>query len=222
MTPDLIPLTQFPTIPAPLHSSDAGESWVWGDFVLILQKNPITIAEVFNAMSPQKTFQPPPIEYPFAMSVFYRPNKNPHGKSNCPVMVATLERMDYAKARESMLQIGMLKNPPVSGSDSNFPTVFGVFNSNSRKNLGKFKGDLTLESARNDFFQIVGRELTLDGEPKRIGVIKDIYGHPDTGWPIEKSSTPSANTKNKKGCLSVIAIGGLIAVSILGFLIQKF
>jgi hypothetical protein len=75
MTPDLIPLTQFPTIPAPLHSSDAGESWVWGDFVLILQKNPITIAEVFNAMSPQKTFQPPPIEYPFAMSVFYRPNK---------------------------------------------------------------------------------------------------------------------------------------------------
>jgi hypothetical protein len=136
-------------------------------------------------------------------------------------MVATLERMDYAKARERMLQIGMLQKSSVSGSDSNFPTVFGVFNSNSRKNLGKFKGDLTLESARNDFFQIVGRELALDGEPKRIGVIKDIYGHPDTGWSIENASTSSASTKNKKGCSSVIAIGGLIAVSILGFLIQK-
>ena len=58
MTPDLIPLTKFPTIPAPLHSYDAGESWVWGDFVLVLQKNSITLAEVFNAMSPKKTFHP--------------------------------------------------------------------------------------------------------------------------------------------------------------------
>jgi hypothetical protein len=136
-------------------------------------------------------------------------------------MVATLERMDYAKARERMLQIGMLQKSSVSGSDSNFPTVFGVFNSNSRKNLGKFKGDLTLESARNDFFQIVGRELALDGEPKRIGVIKDIYGHPDTGWPSEKEATSSATNKNTKGCLSVVAIGGLMAASIIVFLIQK-
>jgi hypothetical protein len=221
MTPDLIPLTKFPTIPAPLQSSDAGESWVWGNFVLILQKNPITLAEVFNAMSPQKTFQPPPVQYPYAMSVFYRPDKNPHGQSKCPVMVSTLERMDYAKVRERMLQMGMLKKTPVSGSDSNSPTVFGVFNSNSRKNLGNFEGELTLESVRNDFFQIIGRELALDGEPKRIGVIKDIYGHPDTGWPSEKEATSSATNKNTKGCLSVIAIGGLMAASILVFLIQK-
>jgi len=221
MTPNLIPLTKFPTIPAPLHSSDAGESWVWGDFVLVLQKNSITLAEVFNAMSPQKTFQPPPVEYPYAMSVFYRPNKNPHGRSKCPVMVATLERMDYAKVRERMLQMGMLKKTPVSGSDSNSPTVFGVFNSHSRKNLGNFEGDLTLESVRNDFFQIIGRELALDGEPKRIGVIKDIYGHPDTGWPSEKEETSSAKTENKKGCLSVVALGGLMAASIIVFLIQK-
>jgi hypothetical protein len=221
MTPDLIPLTKFPTIPAPLHSSDEGESWVWGDFVLVLQKNSITLAEVFNAMSPQKTFQPPPVEYPYAMSVFYRPNKNPHGQSKCPVMVATLEKMNYAKVRERMLQMGMLKKPPVSGADSNSPTMFGVFNSHSRKNLGNFDGELTLESVRNDFFQIIGRELALDGEPKRIGVIKDIYGHPDTGWPSEKEAPSSARRENKKGCLSVVAIGGLIAASIIVFLIQK-
>ena len=221
MTPDLIPLTQFPTIPAPLHSSDAGESWVWGDFVLVLQKNSITLAEVFNAMSPQKTFQPSPVEYPYAMSVFYKPNKNPNGQSKCPVMVATLEKMDYAKVRERMLQMGMLKKTPVSGGDSNSPMVFGVFNSHSHKNLGKFEGELTLESVRNDFFQIIGRELALDGEPKRIGVIKDIYGHPDTGWPSEKEETSSATAKNTKGCLSVVAIGGLMAASIIVFLIQK-
>jgi hypothetical protein len=226
MTYDLIPITNYPTMPSPFTASDEGEAWAWGDFVLVLQINPITLSEGLIKISNElgrtklgKAFEKPPIEYPFAMSVYYRMDKNPHGPSRRPVMVLTLEKMHYQKVLEKMREMGADTSSINIPSDS--PLMLGLFDATKRKNLGNYLGDDCREAVSVTFFKIIGSELALDGEPKRIGVIKDIYGHPDTGWPIEKSSTRSANTKNTKGCLSVIAIGGLMVVSILVFLIQK-
>jgi hypothetical protein len=146
-------------------------------------------------------------------------DKNPHGPSRRPVMVVTLEKADYQKILEKMRGMGADTSSINMPSDS--PLMIGLFDATKRKNLGNYLGDDSREAVSETFFQIIGSELALNGEPNRIGAIKDIYGHPDTGWPIEKSSTSSATTENKKGCLSVVAIGGLMAASILVFLIQK-
>jgi hypothetical protein len=226
MTPDLIPITNYPTMPSPFTVSDEGEAWTWGDFVLVLQSNPITLSEGLSKLANElgrtklgKAFEKPPIEYPFAMSVYYRMDKNPHGPSRRPVMVVTLEKADYQKILAKMREMGADTSSINIPSDS--PLMLGLFDATKRKNLGNYLGDDSREAVSETFFQIIGSELALNGEPNRIGVIKDIYGHPDTGWPIEKSSTSSATTENKKGCLSVVAIGGLMAASILVFLIQK-
>ena len=227
MAHDLIPITNFPTMPSPFTVSDEGEAWTWGDFVLALQINPITLSEGISKLANElgrtklgKAFEKPPIEYPFAMSVYYRMDKNPHGPSRRPIMVLALEKVNYQKVLEKMREMGADTSSINMPSDS--PLMLGVFDATKRKNLGNYLGDIRREAVSESFFKIIGSELALDGEPKRIGVIKDIYGHPDTGWPSEKEATSSASRENKKGCLSVVAIGGLIAASIIVLLIQIF
>ena len=219
MPHDLIPITKFPSIPAPLNSSDCGESFVWGDFVLILQKNPISLAEWIQKQTSKKDFGIPPLEYPFAMSVFYRLDKNPQGPSKRPILVATLERMNYSKVAEVMKRLGK-PIPEAKGNDA--PTICGIFDATKHKSIGEFDGEVTAESAKQYFFEVIARHLELSGEPRKIGVIKDIYGHPDTGWPEDKASTTSkeATSKNKNGCLPLAAILAIITFSIFfGFLI---
>ena len=89
--------------------------------------------------------------------------------------------------------------------------MFGVFTATGRKNLGQFDGLVTADSARERFFDVIRTELNLVGEPVRIGVIKDMYGHPDTGWPAD---TTSSTSSKKTGCLAMPASITAIAVVI--------
>ena len=193
MQPDLISLTEFPTMPALFSSDSPGEAWVWGDFFATLQTRPKLIIEAVNQVTGQKPSRLPPLEYPFAMSVFYRKDKNPHGPSSRPVLVATLERMTLS--------------PPT-------PIVRGCFKAGIRMNQGTFEEELTQDNARRALLAAVRQSLGLSGEPVKIGTIADVYGHPNTVWPAQKKAAPG-------GCLTVLAVVGaclsvlLLAASLL-------
>lgn len=194
MKKNLISLTQYPTMPFPWDSIDAGESWVWGDYVLIIQTEPIQVSEGLAKISGQTNpVEIAPIKYPFVMTVFYRKDKNPHGPSSRPILVATLEIVDYA-ATLDMMGVKGVEVPKEYTS-----VVKGLFTAESRLNLGEFLDELSRDSARKYFLGLVREYLTLEDEPIKIGVIDSVHGHPDTGF--------SAQTKeNSNGWLSAIVI----------------
>lgn len=213
-------------MPAPFTSAEAGEAWVWGDYVILLESNPQSFAEgIANIASDlgktklAKLLEKPPIEYPFAMTAFYRMDRNPHGPSRRPVMVVALEKMDYSKIRKKMQEKGM--NLKVSPSSSEQAKIFiGLFTAQKRANLGVFDGQIERNPVTQLFLDIIGPRLELAGEPTRIGTANDIYGHPETGWPTEKRS-PSNHAENvelKKGLtVSVICVLVVITLFILFF-----
>ena len=185
-----IPLSKFSSLPAPRVSVDPGEAWICEEYLLLLQKNPITIAEFLNKNSTNKIIDVPPIEYPYVMSVYYRLNKSPNPNSKNPILVATLEKSRFVE---------MLEENAVSG----------LFEAGGHTNVGIYKGDLTLQSVREYFINLISKQLDLKTVATKIGVISDIYGHPATGWPAQKAS------KKPKGCLSVVALATLLVFSIL-------
>ena len=203
----LISLTKWPTMPAPMHSEDEGEAWVWGDFVAILQKNPktcvVVLTEVMNQLSKERNPSPPlpsVMVYPYAMVVFYRKDRNPHGPSSQPILCVGIEQANYeAFARifgDSPPGDGLI---PVEGKGN---MMVGVFRSDGRSNLGGFDEFLSRETARAKFFDVIRAELQPAGDPRHLGEIRAIHGHPDTGWPPIENATKSS----KGGCLSVLLV----------------
>jgi hypothetical protein len=201
----------MPSMPAPFSSTDPGEAWVWGDFVILLQTKPILILEMMRKMTGQKDIGIPPLAYPYAMTVFYRKDKNPHGPSNRPILVATLERMNYDAVAKMLGAKGV--DVKSTGIPGDAPIVQGLFTAKGHLNLGHFQGFLTLDSARDYFLDLIQRQLSLVGEPVRIGAIRDIYGHPNTGWPAEEK-------KKSRGCLGVLAVCVFLLVSVIVILLQ--
>ena len=195
MPHNLIEMTNWPSMPAPWSSVDPGEAWVWGDYVALFQSKPISVAEMTAKMTGQKGIGASPMQYPFAMTVFYRKDRNPHGPSSRPVLVATLERMNYAAAAKMFGAQGIdFSSMP---SSDNAPVFQGLFTAETRSNLGYFHGELTRDSARSHFLNLIRQHLSPTGEPVRIGAMSNVHGHPNTGWPAQKE-------KKSSGCLSVI------------------
>lgn len=200
MVQKLIELTKWLTLPAPFSSVDAGEAWVWGDFFAVLQKQPKLVGETLAALTGKVGGMPKTMEYPFAMSVFYHKSRNPHGPSSRPILVIGLERADYSAAAKLM---GM-EMPELGQSSA--PIMVGVFTADCHLNLGSFDGYISIDTARNRFFQIMGEHLGLSGRPIQIGVIADVFGHPDTGW-------PTAPKKKNAGCLgSILTFTAVLSV----------
>lgn len=139
------------------------------------------------------------MEYPYAMTVFYRKDRNPHGPSSRPILVATLEVMDYAAAAKKM---------GVQGIDMGgyAPVVQGLFTAKHRMNLGHFEGELNLERARQYFLNLIKQHLSLEGDPTRIGMIADIYGHSETRWPVQEM-------KQRNGCLTTVSVLVLLFIA---------
>jgi hypothetical protein len=88
--------------------------------------------------------------------------------------------------------------------------MIGVFTGSGRRNLGVFDNMVSADSARQCFFNVIRSELGLTGDPVPIGSIKDVYGHPDTGWPAD---TGPSKALKKSGCL--VAIASLVALVII-------
>jgi hypothetical protein len=199
----LISITDWPTMPAPMQSEDEGEAWIWGDFVLVLQKNPATcqviIADMVAKMSKKRTppqVVPSAMEYPYALVVFYKKHRNPHGPSSQPILCTAIERANYDALR-SLLHT---TSSAVSGDlpMGKGPLIVGVFKSEGRFNLGEFDGYISKESAREKLFEVARDHLNLTGSPQHIGNIRAIHGHPETGWP------PITKAPRNSGCLGVL------------------
>jgi hypothetical protein len=205
MVHKLIELTKWLTLPAPFSSVDAGEAWVWGDFFAVLQTQPKLVGETLEALTGKAGSAPKTMEYPFAMSVFYHKSRNPHGPSSRPILVIGLERADYSAAAK-LLGMDMPDLRPSAA-----PIMVGIFTGESHLNLGVFDGYVSIDTARSRFFKIMGEQLGLIGVPKQIGVIADVFGHPDTGY-------PSAPTRKNTGCLGLILTLAVLLAAISFFM----
>lgn len=116
----------------PWRSVDPGEAWIWGDYVALLQTKPISVAEVMAKMTGQKGIRVSPIHYLFAMTVFYRKDRNPNGPSSRPILVATLERLDHAAVAKMMGVEGIDLSSMTSADDA--PVVQGLITAETRYN----------------------------------------------------------------------------------------
>jgi hypothetical protein len=199
---ELLEMTKWPTLPAPWSSTDAGETWIWGDFFLTFQKKPITVLELSMEMQGKKA-ENQGMTYHYAMTVFYCIDKNPHGPSHRPIMTVALEQADMGVLANMIgIKVGDLIQ---SESDSNMgPLMLGLFAGKTRLNLGEYEGETNSQEVKRKFFEIIGQQLELSGQPKMIGDLGQAHGHPETGLPAKKKES---------GCAPVIllfsGIGGL-------------
>jgi len=191
-------------MPAPWSSQDAGETWVWGDFFATIQKEPVSIAQCAQVMAGNNAPMMAGMEYPYAMTVFYHKAKNPHGPSSRPIMVIGVEKPNYQMLAAKMgIDLAELAEATGSAEGS---LMLGMFKGSSRQNLGSYKGAVTVDNVRKEFFGVMLKELGLSGSPEKIGTIEDAYGHPKTGWQASKKG------KSSSGCLSMVVLGIGIAV----------
>jgi hypothetical protein len=198
----LLKLTEWPTLPAPWSSEDSGETWVWEDFFLTFQKKPKSILDITLEMRGEKA-ERSGMTYHYAMSVFYRIYRNPHGPSHRPIMTIALEQSDMSTFNE-MLGHKASELHLAEGRDKMGPLVIGLFFGEKRLNLGVYEGGTSSQAVKQRFFEILGRRLGVCGQPKMIGDLVQAHGHPETGLPAKKK---------KSGCATVIllciGIGGL-------------
>lgn len=205
---DLIELSKWPTLPAPWSSADLGETWIWGDFFLFFQKKPKTILEISAEMQGKKRNFTAML-YHYAMSVFYRLDRNPHGPSHRPILIASLEQANMDLLAD---MFGMDDGQQQTRSSGLGPLMLCLFTSESHLNFGKYTGDTSPQAVRQAFFELLAQELDVSSPPKMIGTMDQAYGHPETGLP------PS--TKKKSGCAPVILLALVLSgLSIVGIFV---
>jgi hypothetical protein len=180
----VISILDNPTIPALWNSKDDGEAWECGDYLAILQTNPITIAEGMSEVSEfRATFKDVAKKCKnefrnlYSMTVYYKTGKNPSGKdSSRPSMIITLEQ---TKQFGSWGTIFVEKYVP-----------------SVRLNLGVYEGELSSHAARSLFLQsLFGKEAET---ARKIGTIADAYKL-KTGKTLNKKPSGS-------GCLGIIVL----------------
>jgi hypothetical protein len=202
---DLLELTNWPSLPAPWSSLDAGETWVWGDFFLTFQLKPKTIFDLIMEMQGKKA-EYRGMTYHYAMTVFYRIDRNPHGPSHRPIMTIALEQADMDIVANMLgSEAGELLQ--VEGENRDGPLMIGLFTCKLRYNLGKFEGDISPQAVKRKFFDILRQQLVVSGQPKMIGNLTQAHGHPETGLPAKKKHM---------GCMPLILL--CIAIGILATL----
>ena len=202
---ELISLEEFPSMAAPWSSEDEGEGWQWGDFLISIQKKPITIGEVFAKISGTKVSIP--MTYHYAAVVFYHPNSNPHGKSVRPILSVGIEQMDATKLMAAIASDGIFKENLEVPND--MPIMVGLFNAELRLNLGEYEEGLDIDSCRSKFFDVIKNNLKLDGYPNKLGnmqAIKQIIS--------PAPSTPTPTTNSNSGCLGALVLMVLIPAGI--------
>jgi hypothetical protein len=219
---DPINLTKWPTMPAPWLSEDAGETWIWGDFFLTFQKNPKPVIVLLSGNSQYKA-----MTYHYAMTVFYRLEKNPAGRSQRPIMVIAIEQSNIEELKKMLGDKG--KDIPLfEGGKEIGPPMIGLFISDKRENLGEYEGEISPEPVKKLFFEILRKKLGekqkphgkwigkahyllagrmgVSGEPRLIGNMNKAHGHKETGLPSRNRRLVSV--------LKVLLMVGIFVVGI--------
>ncbi len=186
-------LTEYPTMAAPWRSANEGEAWVWGDYFATFQTRPPTMSEMVSTIA-GKPRRPQAMTYLYAITVFYRRDRNP---SACPVMSVGIEQADYDGAAKIALSAGMPVSPEMPRSGKG-PMFVGMFTADGHENYGEYVGPMDPDAIRKRLLQVIAVRLKLSGNPTLIGTIDDVFGHPMTGVPARQA---------KKGCLGVLLLG---------------
>lgn len=208
----LLELTKWPTLPAPWSSVDKGETWIWGDFFLTFQKKPKSVLDVAMEMQ-GKQAENQAMTYHYAMSVFYRIDRNPHGPSHRPIMTIALEQADMGMLTK-MFDSETRELLQAQAGSTMGPLMIGLFSGETRSNLGAYEGEISAQAVKQKFFEILGRQLGVSGSPKMIGDMKQAYGHPETGLPAKNPSneTTGSSKRNSTGGKWILGFIGIVAV----------
>lgn len=196
---ELISLEKFPSMAAPWSGID-GEGWQWGKFLISVQKNPTTLAEVFSKISGKSISLS--LNYHYAALVYYHPDVNPHGKSIRPILCAGIEQIDTNKLAASMSTV--LKS--TGAIPSQMPVMVGLFDSQAHYNLGEYEGELDFNECRSKLFDVIKTTLDLNGYPNKIGdsqAVRNIL-----------SPRSSSEANSNSGCLAFMFLFALIPMGI--------
>jgi len=137
-----IRMDRLPLMPVPRMSTEAAETWIWGDFYLTFQKNPPAFLDLLHHKENHRGVVAP-TKYPFVISVFYRKDKST--SSSAPILVVAVEAYSH------------LATP-----------VLSFFSDDSHNIYGPFQGMVSAEAARLQLLAIAGEKLNLIGKPHRL------------------------------------------------------
>lgn len=180
---------KFPTQPAIYVSEDAGESWEWGRYVCILQKNPPLLMDALKAMLKRLPLSAIPpssdsgIRYLYVLSMFYKKGMNPAGRdSSLPAEILTIEQVDTSKF--------------MGGASSWDAPTLCAFQPSGRWNSGRTFASVSKNVAREAFFSVLAERS--QEKPVKIGTIQD-------GVAFLRGESPKKAAS--KGCLVPIVVG---------------
>jgi|GEM_PF-4933875 len=138
-----IHMEKLPLMPVPRMSSEAMETWSWGAFCLIFQKDPPTFLDLLYPNISRRGVVNP-TRYAYATSVFCRKKQALFTFETTPILVGAVEVTSY------------LAHP-----------ILVFFKDSTRYDYGIFQGSVTAEISKLQLFALVGNQLCLSGKPKR-------------------------------------------------------
>ncbi|MBO4790234.1 MAG: hypothetical protein J5492_04390 [Oxalobacter sp.] len=205
-------------MPAVWATIDEGETWVWGDYFLVLQEYPETIA-VHEAREAGDPIPAQPKFFPNVMSVFYRYDKSLYSPSGKPVSLFMLECADmdardkYMGAKSADQFLAALEK---DGLRPDYRQVW----SDGRDESKPYEGTFEQNTIRSFFFKDFKRLFKVKGVPRFQGSLKDALkgqekDHPGGDYRPEPMDL-GGGAEPKKGSSKWLYIA-LIVFIIIGF-----
>lgn len=159
----LISLLDTPALPVAFssrqrHRNPKGSIQANEDFYVVFESYPLVVKQMAQLMSEQR-FDPLPIEYLYAASVFYRKSRNPHGPSSRPIYAFCLEYTEFTCAMKPQGLWDSLSGKPKEPAE----VFLAYFQGRGRINMGLFPNHFTDASAL---------ELLMTGICEQLGVAR--------------------------------------------------
>lgn len=176
-----VSLRDNPSMPAMWDSIDEGETWDWGDYVLVLQKRPRILAHYICDLANAKKTELNDSEainkdieshnnklrYLYCLSAFYKENESSLCMvSSRPAFVLTIEQVNYSSFINEPDMKDVLDECDIDGWAT---PVFCAFVPKGRFNFGNVQVGFDKEKAKHVFFEKLKEHIT--GQPKFIGSI---------------------------------------------------
>lgn len=156
---DAIDPKKFPTMPSLYSLYKNGDLYIWHNFIITFQKNPVSLFEYMYINNEKECPSIPPIKYLYSMQVFYNDGKPPY-ISGPPILALSLEQADYSK-----YHLGDLPLKDEKGS-----IMIGLFRSEGHQNFGEYTGNLDWDDVSKLFLSMIREILNLDSEPVKTSM----------------------------------------------------
>lgn len=144
-------ITRLPTFPAPWLSSDEGEVFSCGDYLLVLQKKPPTLVEHVQRMEKRRTPEKTGIFYLYALIVYHKIYEIGQEGMFKPIMAITLEQSDQTELlkyiEDEDLKNEILKNDCISDP------MLCMFTIKGHANFGIYHGSTEKDAVLETFFK---------------------------------------------------------------------